>query len=94
MSLAVDTGRRLRVGRLDEAENLALGLAHPVALVVDVVVALNGDVLGVSVADGVAGNAPSMLCISMKSGTRYLLEGTRRCYRSAALRQGNFASPS
>src|SRR5215213_7710666 len=32
-----------------------------------------------------------MLCTSMKSGMHYLLEETRRCYRSAAFGQGRSA---
>src|SRR5512133_2978879 len=55
---SVDAGRGLGVGGLDEAEDLAVSLADPVALVALSMVSLNGDVLRVGIANGVAGNPP------------------------------------
>ena len=52
--LAMDAGRGLAVGRVDEAEDLAVGLVDPVVPVVDAVRALGADV-GLVGADDVLG---------------------------------------
>jgi hypothetical protein len=49
--LAVHRVGRLRVGSVDEAEDLAVGLVHPVVLVVDAVVALDREVRLVGLGD-------------------------------------------
>src|SRR5438309_1021539 len=52
VGLAVDAGCRLAVRSIDEAEDLAVLLVHPVMLVVDAVFALDADVRLVGPGDG------------------------------------------
>jgi hypothetical protein len=51
VSLAMHGIRGLRRRRVDQAEDLALGLAHPVAEVPDVVRALRFEVCGMGLGD-------------------------------------------
>src|SRR5436190_22946533 len=91
MCLAMDTGRRLLVRGADEAEDLALGLVDPVLLVVDAVLALDGEISLMGPRHVFRLHAGDVMHIHVR-GHGVLLEemdrwgflthGTRRRYRS------------